>query len=202
MRQNVRNDGNGAKRLVGRLAAEKKKSATALCLIALMAFMWIRVLTKKAPEGSEAAIVTEQSGVEGSLNPESKISFIELPKVAGRNDVIARDFFASNGWRHFVDGQGQKSVGIQEVNIVSKDGSKEVIKQVAEKLRLQAIMLSKNPRAFINDKVLSVGDKVLIDDVVGTYECEVVEIKEDTVVISCREAEITLKLIPASMTDD
>jgi hypothetical protein len=202
MKQNVRNDGNGAKRLAERLAAEKKKSATALCLIALMAFMWIRVLTKKAPEGAEASLVTEQSSVEGSSNPESKISFIELPKVAGRNDVIARDFFAANGWRHFVDGQGQKSVGIQEVNIVSKDGSKEVIKKVAEKLELQAIMLSRNPRVFINDKVLSVGDKLLIDDVVGTYECEVVEIKEDAVVINCREAEITLKLMPASMTDD
>ncbi|MHC4426265.1 MAG: hypothetical protein ACYSYV_09230 [Planctomycetota bacterium] len=202
MRQDVRNSGNGAKRLFERLAAEKKKSVIALCLITVMVLMWVKALTKKAPAGAEAAPVTEQSSVEGPSNPESKISFIELPKVAGRNDVIARDFFASNGWRHFVDGQGQKSVGIQEVNIVSKDGSKEVVKKVAEKLKLQAIMVSRNPRAFINDKVLSVGDKVLIDDGVGTYEFEVVEIKENAVVIDCREAEITLKLMPVSMTDD
>jgi hypothetical protein len=200
MRQNVGNNGNGAKKLLGRLAAEKKKSVTAFCLIAVMAFMWIRVLARKAPEGAEARSMTEQSNAEGRSNPESNVSFIELPKVAGRNDVIARDFFVSDGWRHFVGKEGRNLTS--EVNIVSRDGSEEVIRKVAEKLKLEAIFLSKNPRAYINNKVLSAGDKVLIGDGVDTYECEVIEIRENTVVIKCREAEITLKLTQVSMIDD
>ena len=62
-------------------------------------------------------------------------------------------------------------------------------------------MLSNNPRAFINNKVISVGDKVLIRDGVDTYECEVIEIKENMVVIKCREAEVTLRLTQVSMID-
>ena len=135
------------------------------------------------------------------MNQELNVLLIELPLVAGRNDVITRDFFASDDWRHFGNGKRQNLAVIEEVNIVSKNGNEEVIRKVAEKLKLEAIVvLSNNPRAFINNKVISVGDKVLIHDGVDTYECEVIEIKEqeNKVVIKCRQAEVTLKLTNVS----
>ena len=46
MKQNMTNNSTGARKVLERLAEEKKKSVTALCLISVMAFMWIRVLTK------------------------------------------------------------------------------------------------------------------------------------------------------------
>ena len=194
MRQNARNSGNIANRLFNQLAVQKKKTVLALCLITLMAFMWIRVLTRKAPQAAKAGLLAGQMDVETQSEPELKISFIELPQAAGRNDIITRDFFDSDGWQDFVDGQGRKSTGVEEVDIISKEGDQEVIRRVAEKLNLEAIVLSENPQAFINDKLLSVGDKLLIGDGVDKYECEVVEIKENTVVMRCREARITLKL--------
>ncbi len=194
MRQNGRNSSNVAKRLFNQLAVQKKKTVLALCLITLMAFMWIRVLTGKAPRAAEAGLTAGQMDVETQSEPELKISFVELPKAAGRNDVITRDFFDSDGWQGFVDGRGRKSVGVEEVDIVSKHGDKEVIRKVAEKLKLEAIVSSENPLAFINDKVLRVGDKLLIGGEVDRYECEVVEIGENTVVMRCRESRITLKL--------
>ena len=205
MRQKVTNHGGLVKGLFGPLAAEKKKAAAASCLIVVMAIMWVRVLTKQAPEAAEAALTTEQLSEEGSSNQELKVSFIELPQVAGRNDVITRDFFASDGWRHFDDEQERSLAVIEKVNIVSKNGNEEVIRKVAEKLKLEAIVvLSNNPRAFINNKVVSAGDKVLIRDGVDTYECEVIkiEIEENKVVIKCREAEVTLKLTQVSMIDN
>jgi hypothetical protein len=203
MRQKVTNYGGLVKGLFGPLAAEKKKAAAASCLIVVMAIMWVRVLTKQSPEAAVAALTTEQLSEEGSSDQEIKVSFIELPQVAGRNDVITRDFFASDGWRHFDDEQGRNLAVIEEVNIVSKNGNEDVIRKVAEKLKLEAIVvLSNNPRAFINDKVVSVGEKVLIRDGVDTYECEVIEIEENMVVIKCREAEVTLKLTQVSMIDD
>ncbi len=194
MRQNARNIGNVANRLVNQLAVQKKKTVLALCLITLMAFMWIKVLTRAAPQAAEAGLMAEQMDVETQSEPELKISFVELPQVAGRNDVITRDYFASDGWQDFGDGQGRKPVGAEEVNIVSKDGDQEVIRKIAEKLKLEAIVSSENPLTFINDKVLRVGDKLLVGDGIDKYECEVVEIKENTVVMRCREARITLKL--------
>jgi len=65
---------------------------------------------------------------------------------------------------------------------------------VADNLKLEAIVSSEDPLAFINDKVLRVGDKLFVGDEIESYECEVVEIKENIVVIKCRESTITLKM--------
>jgi hypothetical protein len=194
MRQNTRNNSQDGNRLFNHLATEKKRTVLALCLITLMAFMWVRVLTRAEPQAAEAGLLAEQMNVETQSEPELKISFIQLPQVEERNDVITRDFFASDGWQDFVDGKGRKSAGVEEVNIVSTGSDQEVIRKVAEKLKLEAIVSSENPLAFINDKVLRVGDKLLVGDGIDRYECEVVEIKENTVVMRCREARITLKL--------
>jgi hypothetical protein len=202
MRQNIANNSTGAKKVLERLAEEKKKSVTALCLITVMAFMWVRVLTRKTPEGAEAAPVTEQSDTENPSNEKYRISFVELPKVAGRNDVIVRDFFALDGWQRFVDRQGRKPDGIEEVSIDSTDGNEEVIKKVAKKLKLGATMVSANPLAFVNGEVRWIGDEVLVRDGTETYVCEVVQIEDNTVVIKCEEAEITLKLVPVSTIEN
>ncbi len=195
MRHNARNNGKSGNRFINHLAAEKKKAVLALCLITLMIFMWVKMLTKTSPKAAEAGLMEDLMEVETQSEPEIRISFIELPKVAGRNDVIARDFFESNGWEAFVDGQGRKLDSVKEINIVSKDNDdQEVIRKVAENLRLEAIVSSENPLAFINDKVLRAGDKLSVNDGIDSYECEVVEIKENIVVMKCRESRITLKL--------
>jgi len=191
MKQNVRGDGKGANRVFSRLAAEKKKSIVALCLIALMGFMWVRVLVRKTPKSAEAAVGQEEVK---SNTSELKISFIELPEVAGRNDALTRDFFAADDWQSFMSGG--------EVNVVPGDGDEEIIKRIAEIIKLEAIVLGKNPQAFINDKLLAVGDRLLVVDGVDTYEFEVVGIEEKTVFIRCGEMEITLELTQTSITDD
>jgi hypothetical protein len=201
MKQNVRSYGKEANRVLSQLAAEKKKTIVALCLIAVMGFMWIRVLTRKTPNSAEAAVG------QGKVKPDTlgsnsdlKISFIELPKVVGRNDVLTKDFFAMSDWQIFIDGKGENSGGNEEVIVGSRYDDEEILKRVAKRLKLEAIGLGKNPRAFINDKLLSVGDKLLIADGVDTYECEVVRIEEMMVLIRCREGEITLGEITLRLT--
>ncbi|MHC4084039.1 MAG: hypothetical protein ACYSWZ_20750 [Planctomycetota bacterium] len=185
---------NGANRLVGRLAAEKKKTVTALCLIVLMVFMWAKLLGKKAPVTASASQRQENvdQDVLGS-NVEIKISFIELPKIPGRNDVLTRDFFAADGWRNFL--RNEKKPGNKEVSV--KGGNEEVVKRVAQKIKLEAIGLDGNPQAFINGKLLSVGDKFIVRNGGNKYECELVEIEENVVVIKCGEAEIRLEVMKA-----
>ena len=191
MKMTVRNSSNGTNRLVGRLAAEKKKTVTALCLIAVMTIMWAKVLSRKSPATAAAALRNEVVNVEGS-NLVSNISFIELPIVEGRNDVLKRDFFAVGDWQDFIRNKKGKNL-TEDVNVVSRR-NREVMKRIAEKLKLEAIGLDGNPQVFINSKLLSVGDILLVNDGGNTYECEVVSIEENAVLIKCGEAEITLKL--------
>ncbi len=188
------NEGNRASRLLSHLAAEKKKTIIALCLIGVMVFMWAKVLGKEAPRRTEGRERTQQTTSEQSSS-QVKISFIELPQVEGRNNVLTRDFFAAGGWQEFRTDQVANSDGTKAVNIVSRGGSEEVAKRIAGKLKLEAIGLSENPEVFINDKLLTVGDKLLVKDGGETYECEVVRIQQDMVSIRCGEAEIKLKLM-------
>ena len=192
MKRNVKNAVNSPNKIVRHLIAEKKKTVLALCLIAVMVLMWARVLGKKTPQAADASIVTQQDNSDASgSDSKLKISFIELPEITGRNDVITRDFFDSNKWRNF--SEGSKSGGFGEVS-VAEGGSEEFARRIAEKLRLEAIGLSENPQAFVNNKLLSVGDKLIVVDGVDTYECEVVKIEENAVLIECQGAQITLKL--------
>jgi hypothetical protein len=200
MRENLKNS-NRPNWFFGQLAAEMKKSVTALCLVAVMAFMWARVLIRRAPQAAEATSMTEKTDAEGKSNRESRISFIELPEVPGRNDLITRDFFALDGRQDLVDREVESLAGTEEVDIVLRDGDGEVIRKVAEQLKLEAIVLSKTPQAFINDKLLSVGDKLFVGGGVNRHECEVVEIRRNTVVVRCTEAEIALKLTQAPVID-
>jgi hypothetical protein len=200
MKRNFQNIDNGTNRLINHLASEKKKTVLVVCLIALMVFMWIKVFIKKGPVAAEAMSVTKQSDSDRENNPEAKVSYVELPKVEGRNDMIIRDFFSSNGWENFIEGKDNKSIGTQEVEIVSENGKKEIIRKVAEKLKLEAAVMGKNPLACINNKVLSVGDKILINIGADRYECEVVKIEENAVSIRCGEGEIILKLSPVTKT--
>jgi hypothetical protein len=192
MRQNMVNNNNGAKKILSHLAAEKKKATLAVCLILLMAFMWVRVFFKK-PQSAEGKMISDQTKNEQSSNPTLKISFIELPEVVGRNDIISRNFFASNGWQNF-NGRGGNIVSIEEVKVVQGDVTEKVIKKVVQKLRLEAIWIGDSPKAYINDKVHSVGDTLLVNDGADQYEFEVVAIEDNTVLIRCGKAEVKLKL--------
>jgi len=179
MRRNVRNKSQSVNRFINYLTAEKKKTVLALCLILMMIFMWLKVLTRTSPKAAEAALVAELIDEQNQSEQEMNIFFIELPVVAGRNDLIARDFFTSNGWQDFIGEQGRKSVGVEEIDIVSKNDDQEVIQKVADNLKLEAIVSGEVPMAFLNDKVLRAGDKLFVSDGIESYECEVVEIKEN-----------------------
>ena len=197
MKQNIKNTGERLNRLFAQAAAQKKKSVMAVCLIALMVFMWVRVLKNKAPQTAGAAVVT-QKATEGRSDSAGKISFVELPVITGRNDVLTRDFFVVDNWQSFLAGQNGKNSGdIGDVNVLAGDGTGKTLKQVAEKLQLEVIELGRNPHAFINGKLLSVGDKFDVKDGINTYECEVIGIEENTVFIRTGEAKISLRLAKA-----
>ncbi len=171
-------------RVLSQLAAERKKTVIAVLLITVMVFMWSRVIGKKSPASAKAATAAEMKADMSGSNSGIIISFVELPKVKGRNDVLSRDFFAMD----------QRSFGSDtEASFVSSRG-RGYANGAAEKLRLEVIGLGANPQAFINDKLLGVGDKLVVRDGVSTYEYELIVIEKNRVLMRCGEEEIELKL--------
>jgi len=196
MKEHSKNNKDGINRLLDQLAAEKKRVGIAVCLITVMAVMWVKVLTKKGPQSVQAVPTIEETDVERQVKEAMKITYVDLPRVSGRDDLISRDFFASAGWQDFKsDEQEDTTVEIEEVSVEPTDDSEEVVAMVAQHLGLQAIVMGRKPQAFINDKLMSMGDKLVVTDGAQMYECEVVEIRENSVLIRCREAEIVLKLV-------
>lgn len=187
MKKNLVNNVVGANRLLEQLTADKKKAFIALGLISVMVFMWAKVLGGAEPQAAKATPKAQTADME-QRDCELKITFVELPKVEGRNDVLARDFFAVGSWKDFT------AEGSGEVNVVSKDGIEEVVIEAAEKLKLEAIVFGANPQAFINDRLMAVGDRLNIIEGVNKYEFEVTGIEEKTVRVRCGEVEIVLKL--------
>jgi hypothetical protein len=110
-----------------------------------------------------------------------------LPFVPGRHDVLIRDFFVFD----------RAGLGTgQNINVVSSgsNDSEVITKSICEKLKLQAIDLGQTPQAFINDRLLTIGDKINV--VIGgtDFNCEVIGIEKDMVIIRCREMKVVLKL--------
>jgi hypothetical protein len=181
----------GVDSLFGRLAAGKKKSITAICLIMVMVFMWSRVLINKKVQSADASIVTGETAGTGSKEG-SKISFVEPPSVKGRNDVLTRDSFAVDNWTDFVRTQGGGYGSDGKGNITSNGN--EAIGGIAEKMKLEVIEVDKIPRAFINGRLLSEGDKFFVEYGDGNCECKVIKIERNTVTVKCGESEVRLNL--------
>jgi hypothetical protein len=180
MKTNIDKTDDRLNRLLNQLAAQKKKGVIAAALIVLMVFMWLRLLTDKGPQQVHAAVTGN------SLNEtvqKLKVKFIKLPFVHGRNDVLARDFFKMDS----------QFFGGADASIVSTDGAVDGVREVVKGLRLDAISTGQQPEAFINDRLVKVGDTVLVEGS-KTYECEIVSIKKNSVLVKYGDAEIELKL--------
>ena len=158
-----------------------------------MVFMWIKVFAGKKPKSAKAVVSTNQTGIETKLDSDESISYIDLPEVEGRNDSIKRDIFASNGWKSFAN-EHDNIVLTREVNVVPGDMTESTIRKIADKLKLGACVIGDSPRAFINDRVLSIGDILSVTDGANKYECEVLSIENNSVVMRCEKAEVILKL--------
>ncbi len=192
MNRKNRNNFEESNMFMDRLMAEKKKGILAIGLILVMVFMWVKALRGKGPDGAEAALLAQTANSAANQVPQLKISFKPLPQVPGRNDVLSRDFFDGSDFEDFIL-EGENS-GVNEKDSDSNSDVDRSIRNLADKLTLGAICAGSNPQAFINDKLLAVGDKLIVGDKDIEYECEVTEIGENQVKVKYLESAITLKL--------
>ena len=182
-----------AQQVLDHLAADKKRTAFAVSLLAVMAFMWFRVLTghQPGPVAADTDVKQQQAKPARSLR---NIRFLELPNVPGRNDYINRDFFASRDWECFRQTSASPQNPGTEVRVTAPDHAQEVAARLGQKLKLEAVLRDGTPRAFINDQLLRLGDRLPVHDGPDTCEFEVLRIYEDSVLVGCNGTQLTLKL--------
>lgn len=178
------------------LLMDGKKTVLASALVLVMAVMWIRVLIGHKP-GSAAAAVDQRPAAVAEQNEPARgqIRMIALPKVAGRNDSIYKDCFNMQDRAPFRPSAAAPDAGTStEVQVVSPNRDQEVVQRVAQTLRLEGVVCSDSPLAFVNDRMLGIGDKLAVDHDGGRLEFEVLRIYEDAVLVECNETQLTLKL--------
>jgi hypothetical protein len=194
MKRDLKNTDNSNNKLFNHLAADKKKTILALCLIVLMVLMWIRIFAKKSPMAAQATLMAKEVEVKEQESSPITISYVELPRIQGRNDVITRNFFDPNGWSGFIP-DGKYSADGQQPGVIQNLANLRS-RLMNAGLKLEAIELGGNPHVFINGRLLSIGDKFILRDGADTYECEVTKIEENLVFINYGGVEIELKLVP------
>lgn len=182
------------------LLMDGKKTVLATALMIVMAVMWIRILVGNKPSSASAAPGERESVATTDNRPVRKVRMVELPRVLGRNDCIGRDCFNIQEWapaRQSATGPGTSTDA--EVPVVSVNRDQEVVRQVAQTLRLEAVSLrSENPQAFLNDRLLGVGDTLTVEYGSDCLEFEVLQISDNAVLVECKGIRLALKLAPLS----
>jgi hypothetical protein len=180
-------------RVVERLQMSGKKTVVAGALSLIMLFMWFRVFLGHRPA---AAVPRPAPAASVSGSAPVKVKLVDLPKVPGRHDTIEREFFAIKDRTYLRRNPAGRDPGTDpEVPVVFSDGQ-EVIQRVGQKVKLEAVLWSENPQAFINDQLLRVGGKLSVKDGADVLELEVLQIGVDSVLVRCKGLQLTLELAP------
>jgi len=175
---------NNIKNAAAKASAEKGKLLIAVVLIAVMAFMWIKVFTGKSTvtEAAASAAAVRQDAAQRT------ITYVLLPVVAGRNDILKRNVFNCDGF-------GGKNAGTGDVaggSGMSRD--KANIAKIAKTIKLDAIITGERSAAFIDSQLATVGSVLPLRCDGQLYEFVVTKITENTALLSWKDFSITVRM--------
>lgn len=187
---------NNVSGLISRSTFKRPRVITAVVLITVMAFMWIKVLLNHRAEKNEAGAAVARAAAEAQdvgqqKEQQVKISFLPLPVVPGRNDVLTHDIFTADRWKAFPAGNRAKT-GTSAEEIDRDDAG--YINKIAETITLEAVITGPSPEAFIEDKLVSVGHKLPVRYNDRIYEFTVTEIHEMKVVLKWNDFTVDVKM--------
>ncbi|MCK4887659.1 MAG: hypothetical protein KAS96_09745 [Planctomycetes bacterium] len=193
MKHALQNKNNTAN-IINHLVAEKKKVAMVLGLVVLMTIMWVRVLSKDGPDSANASANGPAVNTKKPQKPDNEICFVELPIVAGRNDVLTKNVFEVKNWQSFMTGSnfGLNEINKNESTLDEIENNK--VEMVSKNLRLDAIELGSDPKAFINGRLLSAGDEFVLRIGENVFQCRIKEVAENLVVVDFKGTDISLRL--------
>ena len=179
------------------------KTMAMIILLMVMGILWGRVLLqgKSGPAQAEAseADALQQATMSAESQP-LEVQPVPLPELPGRNDRLSCNFFSSKNWQGF---GGRKSE--QEKNDYTIDDSNESIEktqqlkleQVVKGLAIEAIIEGTDDKpfqAFVDGKILSVGDTLTVQEGPDQYVLMVEKISKEEVVFTWKQVSVVLKI--------
>ena len=189
---------NGRVDLLGHLPAKKAKIIIAAVLMTAMVFMWTKVLLGEKTESTIGSDAAGNQSAQTNEKPALKISYVQLPAVPGRNDVLTKDIFTTQNWTAFDWGNDEDTENVEIVS-PSDDGrqmDENNIRQIAERVTVDAISFDQSGRiqAFIQDDVVTIGSKLTVEHNGRAYEFIVTEIESEKVVLGWKNCTVTLQM--------
>ena len=186
---------NNVSGLISRWNLKRPKVLMATVLVTVMAFMWIKVLAGNRAQKNEAVAAVAGSAAQQTgdrqQKPQVKITLHPLPVVQGRNDILTHNVFTAGRWKEFPSG-GRIAGGNVNLEIDRKDAG--YIDKVAETIILEAVIKGPRPEAFIQGKLVSVGDKLPVRYNDRIYLFDVVRIYETKVVLKWNDFTVDVKM--------
>lgn len=181
------------------LPVSKSKITIAVVLITVMAFMWLRLLLfNESPDTAAGGAVVETVNTQDKKNttkPLPKLTYIELPVVPGRHDVLRNDIFRLRNWRALGTVDDTQNSGLGGFDRDKGALTAEDIRRIDSLITLDGIIAEQGRtwEAFINGKLVSVGSKVAVEYNKRSVELTVTEIYRNKVVL--RVGEFTLNVM-------
>jgi hypothetical protein len=196
MQSNSENTSGFGNRLASYLAVERKKAMVAGCLVLVMSFMWIKLLTGKGEPAMAAAAIDNGQVTAVAPAAESVVSYKQPPIVAGRNDTVVRDYFSPGDWQAFLtkSSSEQSEVTGEHAGIIDDDIRGKTIRRIADGLKLQIMEIGTEPQAFVSDTLVKVGSRLTIAAGETAYEFKVLGVSRKSVQLECEGKVFDVKL--------
>ena len=192
------------KPVTGGLQNISPKVMAMVVLLVVMAILWGRVLLK-GTGGPAAANAQDQESIQDTISDMAskavEIKAVELPVLPGRNDRVSNNLFSSENWTAFELNHNQDDskggVKVDGTGHATELTHRSRLERIAGRLKLEAVICDAQNRpfqAFVDDKILSVGSTLTVQEGPDQYVLMLEEISEKEVSFSWNEMSVVLKM--------
>jgi hypothetical protein len=199
-----RNTMMNKKPVTGGLQNISPKMMAMVVLLVVMAILWGRVLLK-GTGGPAAANAQDQESIQDTISDMAskavEIEAVELPMLLGRNDRVSNNLFSSENWTAFELNHNQDDskggVKVDGTGHATELTHRSRLERIAGRLKLEAVICDAQNRpfqAFVDDKILSVGSTLTVQEGPDQYVLMLEEINEKEVSFSWNEMSVVLKM--------
>jgi hypothetical protein len=199
-----RNTMMNKKPVTGGLQNISPKVMAMVVLLVVMAILWGRVLLK-GTGGPAAANAQDQESIQDTISDMAskalEIKAVELPVLPGRNDRVSNNLFSSENWTAFELNHNQDDskggVKVDGTGHATELTHRSRLERIAGRLKLEAVICDAQNRpfqAFVDDKILSVGSTLTVQEGPDQYVLMLEEISQKEVSFSWNEMSVVLKM--------
>ena len=159
----------------------------------------------KGTGGPAAANAQDQEYIQDTISDMAskvlEIKAVELPMLPGRNDRVSNNLFSSENWTAFElnHNQDDSKVGVKVdgTGHATELTHRSRLERIAGRLKLEAVICDSQNRpfqAFVDDKILSVGSTLTVQEGPDQYVLMLEEISKKEVSFSWNEMSVVLKM--------